>query len=72
MTTAITNQEINNKQPFSTIKKYAIESGLGGTFSLIFLKKEHNLFHFQVTNKDHEHVKKLTQMQALSEVWEIY
>ena len=39
---------------FSTSKKYKTPSGMGGVFSLKFLRKENGIYVFRITNPDWE------------------
>jgi hypothetical protein len=39
---------------FSAAKKYKIDSGLGGSFSLKFIRHESGVFFFRITNPDFE------------------
>lgn len=39
---------------FGAAKKYKTDSGLGGSFSLKFIRHEGGVFFFRITNPDHE------------------
>ena len=54
---------------FITAKKYKTDSGLGGSFSLKFIRQENGIFFFRITNPDFEREITFTEM-TISKVQE--
>jgi len=55
---------------FSTTKKYKTNSGLGGSFSLKFIRQENGVFFFTITNHDFEREITFTET-TISKVQEV-
>ena len=55
---------------FSTTKKYKTNSGLGGSFSLKFIRQENGVFFFRITNPDFEREITFTET-TISKVQEV-
>lgn len=55
---------------FSDEKKYSYPSGMGGSFTIKFIKYDSGYYHFKITNPDFEREIKLTQL-TINQVKEI-